>query len=1207
VSSPRPVGAPLRALRSLALAVAALVVATSAYAASAPGTGTVAGRVSDTATGAPLEGVTVVLQGATPDDGSAPREEARTTAADGSFLFESVPPGTYRVAFRAAGYRESTMTDLVVEPDQVRRADFPLPRAAAAAEPGGAPPVEEFIVTAQKVEDLMTVRLESDQLLNVVGAEEFSKFAAGDVAEVLERVAGVNVVEGQFAIIRGLEDRYSSTLYNGAPVPSPDPDRQSVQLDLFPSDVVSNLSVSKTFSPELPSNSSGGAIDVVSHDYPQEIELSLKAGTGYNTNADDRFLHLQGDTDVDLVLDGLPASIVNGMNVYPDLAELKKRGFRFIGGNPVGREEEEGGSWLDDLEDILESDFNGSLGGRKEFGGREFRFKLVGANEIDYSTAEGFEEVREPRGPVFGPDTFVFIPVPPFVMTVPGQFEQSADLSLGKLSLSEGRYDVTLSQREEQRTGYAAFGLDLDEEGNHKIDASYFYTRKQEEAVELKENGFLPGFDYAEAFNGQLAGVIDPTLYQGVTAPGSFIAGSFRDRAFDGPGAGALAFASFAESTSYQRDRDLWVAQINGDHRFEPFSGLHFSWAINRARTTQDDVALGMKFFFEPCGYSSLVPCEPGTSATGVPTSFPASASALGAGRFAARNNLTLSANSIEEESDFYRLDADYEIDFSEASRFTAAGGVWFERADRDVRSAFLETPTVEVGSPSRDCFAGTSTSFVCLGNTPSDTGRAVFDELGASNGDLAGLRQTGNESTREIDAWHLRGKFTLWERVDLLGGVRGETILIESLNDPFLVNPVTGELVTILGGPQTFPSRYLFFDRLDNPFSRPTPTGIVQEVTTPPPPDFAYNDQILGTGVTPGPCLGDDGSRPGIQCVDLVDRAVLEDFFNGRIDERRLLPSAGLAFRPIEGLTLRGAWSETVARPSFREMGYYVSVEPGSDDLIVGNPKLELSDVESWDARAEYTWGSRGDLVALSYFTKEIERPIESIIVRDPTNAELSGSSLYRTFFNNPNTADLWGLEAEARKSIDFFGTRAPDWLKYFSIGGNFTYISAEVARTEAELIRSEPFFGTKPGDVQVFDDLSHSRRLFNQPKWIANADVTFDYPDWGVKATLAYFAISDVLDAAGTATLGPTGDALAFTLDRYVDSFYELRATASKTFELPGSLGELTFRVAGKNLTDTRRRLIYDPDQTAIEIPEREFKLGLDYDVSIGFTRRF
>ena len=103
-----------------------------------------------------------------------------------------------------------------------------------------------------RVEALEASRAESDELINTLSAEEFSKFAASDVADALKFVAGVNVVEGQFAIIRGLEDRYSSTLYNSAPIPSPDPDRQSVQLDLFASDIVSNLVVAKTFGPDLP-------------------------------------------------------------------------------------------------------------------------------------------------------------------------------------------------------------------------------------------------------------------------------------------------------------------------------------------------------------------------------------------------------------------------------------------------------------------------------------------------------------------------------------------------------------------------------------------------------------------------------------------------------------------------------------------------------------------------------------------------------------------------------------------------------------------------------------------------------------------------------------------------------------------------------------------------------------------------------------------
>jgi outer membrane receptor protein involved in Fe transport len=105
--------------------------------------------------------------------------------------------------------------------------------------------------------------------------------------------------------------------------------------------------------------------------------------------------------------------------------------------------------------------------------------------------------------------------------------------------------------------------------------------------------------------------------------------------------------------------------------------------------------------------------------------------------------------------------------------------------------------------------------------------------------------------------------------------------------------------------------------------------------------------------------------------CVDLVNRAEIEQFVNGEIDEEKVLPSVGATYRPLEGLALRAAWSRTVARPSFREMGYYVSVEPASDDLILGNPQLQLSDVESWDGRIEYFYGDYGDLVAIGGFYK--------------------------------------------------------------------------------------------------------------------------------------------------------------------------------------------------------------------------------------------
>jgi len=723
----------------------------------------------------------------------------------------------------------------------------------------------------------------------------------------------------------------------------------------------------------------------------------------------------------------------------------------------------------------------------------------------------------------------------------------------------------------------------------------------------IDADGNLLDFDYTVATERQLAGLLsnrpDNKFFKFDTTRGSFIARSFRDDVLDGLGNGALVWSNFFESTSFQRDRDLRVIQLNGDHTPRELPGFHFAWAINRAETSQQESALGMKYFYEPCGYG--VPCEDGIGLP-PPTEYPVDQGALGPGQYGARNNITLSANSIEESSKFVRLDGDYEIDFSEASTFTIAGGWWAERATRHVESAFLEGPLITRSDPV-NCTAGATSQFICLADTPLDLGASIFQrELAFSGGNFAGIRTTENKSSREIDAWNVRGKISFWERLDLQGGARFEQIFIDSENEPFVLDPVTGEQQLRLGGVQTFPSRYLLFDRLDNPFGS-------REVTTPPVEGTIFNDQLVGLeGLAPAECVGDDGTNPGLTCVDFLTREELQPFINGEIAEERVLPFAGFAIRPIEGMSLRGAWSQTVARPSFRELGFYVSVEPGSDDLIVGNPQLQLSDVESWDARAEYTWGARGDLMAFSWFRKTIERPIETIILRDPINFTFDSSgALYRTFFNNPNTADLQGIEIEARKSFDFLTTwwNAPEWFKYLSIGGNYTMIDAEVARTEAELARSRAFFSFLPEDEDrvLFTELAPTRRLFGQPEFIANADITFDNPDWGTRITFAWFSISDVLNAAGTATIAPDGTILSFTLDRYTDAYDEFRLVASQTFQLPGEFGELTLKFSAKNLTDSERRIVYDPGQTRERIPERTLNVGRDYDLSLTYTRRF
>jgi outer membrane receptor protein involved in Fe transport len=823
------------------------------------------------------------------------------------------------------------------------------------------------------------------------------------------------------------------------------------------------------------------------------------------------------------------------------------------------------------------------------------RFKGVVAREIDYQTAEGFQEARQPRKP-----DLLFEGSPSQMIL------RSGSLAFGELALTAGKFDLDISDREERRTAYGGLGFDLDEAGEHRLDGSIFYTRNDLEAVEWRQNGYLEGFDYGVLAADQADnGIIDdPSAFfppvsgiggcqQAVCATQTaWIATTVRDGSQQNPVRGPLWYSSFLPSRSFDIQRDLLVYQINGDHQVPLVEGMRFSWAANLASTTQQETALGARIFYEPAFESD--PNFP------IPTQFPitpddlfAADAAVAAGfpfttNYATNGGVVSSVNDIDETGYFVRFDLEWEREVFSPLTLKFASGGWFESADRDVSSEFLESATV-----------GQSTNYAIEGETPQALGSAIFETI-----DPGFLRFTTNDSTRDIQAGHFGLKATLWNDFDLLGGLRVEDIRIRSDNDPF-----TGEIRTF--GPATFPDVYILFDRPDNP--ERGETGVFN-------PNAFYNDQLLGIDVPLAPCQAPGGAipNPANLCVDLwnpldpTDTSAIEPFVNGEIQELEFLPSAGLAYRPLEGLSLRAAWSRTVARPSFREMGFYASVELGTDDLVVGNPQLELSKVESWDARAEYTWGELGELAAVSAFYKTIDDPIESIVVRNPTDPQ--GNALYRTFFNNPNTATLWGVEVEARKNLGFLG---PELLEYLSLGGNFTYIDATVDRTEAELGRSQVFFLTEPGDTATYTRIPKSRRLFGQPEWIVNTDLTFDLPDWGTRLTLVLFAISDLLDAAGTADLSPDLRVTALTLDRYIDSFYTLDFVFSQTFPFDVPLGwlglegtvpsALTFKTNVKNLTDSTRRIVYDRDLTEKRVAERSFKIGRDYSFSLTYSFAF
>ncbi len=121
------------------------------------------------------------------------------------------------------------------------------------------------------------------QVVNVLSSEEIARTGDGDVAGALSRVTGLSVNSGGFVYVRGLGDRYSAALLNGLQLPSPDPLRRQVPLDIFPTSVVSSALVQKSYSANYPGEFGGGIINLTTPTLPDENFLTISGGVSGNS------------------------------------------------------------------------------------------------------------------------------------------------------------------------------------------------------------------------------------------------------------------------------------------------------------------------------------------------------------------------------------------------------------------------------------------------------------------------------------------------------------------------------------------------------------------------------------------------------------------------------------------------------------------------------------------------------------------------------------------------------------------------------------------------------------------------------------------------------------------------------------------------------------------------------------------------------------
>jgi TonB-dependent receptor len=278
------------------------------------------------------------------------------------------------------------------------------------------------------------------------------------------------------------------------------------------------------------------------------------------------------------------------------------------------------------------------------------------------------------------------------------------------------------------------------------------------------------------------------------------------------------------------------------------------------------------------------------------------------------------------------------------------------------------------------------------------------------------------------------------------------------------------------------------------------------------------------------------------------------------KIQQLDLLPAVSANFQLMQDVNLRFAWSQTLARPSFKEMGPVVTQDFSDSTIFIGNPFLKLSSVNNYDFRAEY-FPRAGEVLAASLFYKDLKRPIEQVIFA-------LGQTQFFKYENNPE-AQIWGLEVEARKRLD----QLNPLLKNFSINFNFTYIQSQVTLTQQQTSEREirGFPGTRP--------------LQGQPLYIINSGLSYDDQELGFYAGLFYNVTGPLLYAAGL-ELPDIYEQPAPTLD----------------FNLTQSLADqwkMTFR--GKNLLNpiVRQTITY----AGTEYDFLSYTKGFDLSLSVTY----
>ena len=124
------------------------------------------------------------------------------------------------------------------------------------------------------IASLYSVQKNSSSISDGISAESIQRSPDRNSGEVLKRVSGTSVQDNKFVIVRGLNERYNTSLLNNSVLPSTEPDKKAFSFDIIPASLVDNITIYKSPTPDLPGDFAGGAVKVTTKDYPSKALAS---------------------------------------------------------------------------------------------------------------------------------------------------------------------------------------------------------------------------------------------------------------------------------------------------------------------------------------------------------------------------------------------------------------------------------------------------------------------------------------------------------------------------------------------------------------------------------------------------------------------------------------------------------------------------------------------------------------------------------------------------------------------------------------------------------------------------------------------------------------------------------------------------------------------------------------------------------------------